>query len=83
MNRIDRLLIQARAAARPDLKLSVAILERNGHSWTSHAHLWDGKHPALLKRATYATLAAAVEYIRTLADEYHYSRDAVIIIDDM
>ena len=85
MKRIDKLIIQAKRIAHPGLELVVAILERDGHSWTAHAHLSDGtgKTPPRIKRATYDTLEPAVEYIRTLADEYPNSRDVVVIIDDV
>lgn len=85
MNRIDKLLIQARRIARPGLELAAAIIEQDGASWTAQAHLSDGtgKHPTAIHRATYATLEAAVEHIRAVAAEYPNSRDVPVIIDDL
>lgn len=85
MNRIDKLLIQAKRAVRPGLELTVALIERNGDSWAAQAHLWDGTpgHTPTIKRATYATLEAAVEHIRAMSLEYPNSRDVPIIIDDL
>lgn len=85
MNRIDRLIIQARAAARGNMELLLSFVRRNGNSWTAEAYLGDGiqGHPPTVKTATYATEGAAVEYIRALAGEYPNSRDVPIIIDDL
>ena len=85
MNRIDKLILQARNAVRPGLELTVALIERNGDSWTAQAHLWDGTlgHTPTIKRATYATLEAAVEHIHTMSMEYPNSKDVPIIIDDL
>lgn len=85
MNRIDKLLIQAKRAARPGLELTVALIERNGDSWTAQVHLWDGVpgHTPTVKRATYATMEAAVEHIRTMSMEYPNSKNVPIIIDDL
>ena len=85
MNRIDKLLIQAKGMARPGLELVAAIIERDGPSWTAQTHLADGtgKHPPTIKRATYATLEAAVEHIRAMSLEYPNSRDVPVIIDDL
>lgn len=85
MNRIDKLIIKAKRIARPGLELVVAIIERDGHSWIAQAHLSDGtgKHPLNIKRATYATLEAAVEHIRAMSLEYPNSKDVPVIIDDL
>lgn len=85
MNRIDKLILQARHIAAPGLELTVAIIEQNGDSWTAQTHLSDGtgKHAPTVKRATYATLEDAVEHIRAVAAEYPNSRDVPIIIDDL
>ena len=85
MNRIDKLLIQAKGMARPGLELVAAIIEQDGHSWTAQTHLADGtgKHPPTIKRATYATLESAVEHIRAMSLEYPNSRDVPVIIDDL
>lgn len=85
MNRIDKLILQARRIVSPGLELVVAIIERDGDSWTSQAHLWDGTpgHTPTIKRAAYAALEDAVEHIRTMAAEYPNSRDVPIIIDDL
>lgn len=85
MNRIDKLIIQARNATRHGLELGVSFVELNGDSWTAQTHLSDGtgKHPPTVKRATYATLEAAVEHIRAVAAEYPNSRNVPIIINDL
>lgn len=86
MNRIDKLILKAREIARPGLELVVAIIEQSGDSWTAQAHLSDGtggKHTPTIKRATYATLEAAVEHIRAMAAEYPNSKDVPVIIDDL
>jgi len=85
MNRIDKLILRAQRAARHGLELSVALIERTGNSWTAQAHLTDGtgNHAPSIKRATWATLERAVEYIRALALEYPNSRDVPLIIDDL
>ena len=85
MNRIDRLIIKARAATRGGMELLPSLVTRCGDSWTAEAYLGDSiqGHPPTVKTATYATEAAAVEYIRALADEYPNSRDVPIIIDDL
>ena len=85
MNRIDRLIIKARAAARHGVELLPSLIEHRGDSWTAAVYLGDGipGHAVTVKRATYATEAAAVAYIRAAAEEYPNSRDVVIIIDDL
>ena len=85
MNRIDRLIIQARAAAHGNMELLPSFVRRNGNSWTAEVYIGDGiqGHSPTVKTATYATEAAAVEYIRALAGEYPNSRDVVIIVDDI
>ena len=40
-------------------------------------------HSHTIKRATYATLEAAVEHIRAISREYPNSRDVPVIIDDL
>lgn len=84
MNRIDKLILKARAAS-PGLELSVALIERDGDSWTAVAHLSDGVqgHAPTIKRATWATLERAVEHIRAMSMEYPNSRDVPVIIDDL
>lgn len=85
MNRIDKLIIQAKRIARPGLELTVALIEQNGDSWTAQAHLSDGVpgHTPTIKRATYATMEAAVEHIHAMSLEYPNSEDVPIIIDDL
>lgn len=85
MNRIDKLILQARNAVRPGPELTVALIERNGDSWAAQAHLLDGTpgHTPTVKRATYATLVTAVEHIRALAEQYPNSKDVPVIIDDL
>lgn len=85
MNRIDKLLILAKAAARGGMELSHALITGSGHSWTAEAFLSDGVpgHAPTTKRATYATEGAAVEYIRAVAKEYPNSKDVPIIVDDV
>ena len=85
MNRIDKLILKARTAVSPGLELSVALIERDGDSWTAVAHLSDGVqgHPPTIKRATWATLERAVEHIREVARDYPNSRDVPVIIDDL
>ena len=85
MNRIDKLILKARAVVSPGLELSVALIERNGDSWTAEAHLSDGVqgHALTIKRATWATLARAVRYIHEVAAEHPNSRDVPVIIDDL
>ena len=85
MNRIDNLIIKARQLAGPGLELTVAIIERDGHSWAALTHLSDGtgRHPPTIHRATYSTLEAAVEHIRAVAREHPNSRDVPVIIDDL
>lgn len=82
MNRIDRLIIKARAAVSPGLELTVALIERSGDSWAAVVHLSDG-HAPTIKRASYATLDRAVEHIHSMAQEYPNSRDVPIIVDDL
>lgn len=85
MNRIDKLILKARAAVSPGLEVSVALIERSGDSWTAEVHLSDGiyGHAPLIKRATWATLDRAVEHVRAVAAEYPNSRDVPVIIDDL
>lgn len=85
MNRIDKLIIKARNATHHGLELVAAIIEQDGHSWTAQTHLAEGmgKHPPTIKRATYATLEAAVEHVHAVAAEYPNSRDVPVIIDDL
>ncbi len=85
MNRIDKLIIQAKRIARPGLELTVALIEQNGDSRTAQAHLSDGVpgHTSTIKRATYATMEAAVEHIHAMSLEYPNSKDVPIIIDDL
>lgn len=85
MNRIDKLLIQAKRAARPGLELTVALIERNSDSWTAQMHLWDGVpgHTPTIKQANYSTMEAAVEHIHALAEQHPNSKDVPIIIDDL
>ena len=85
MNRIDKLILKARAAAVPGLEVSVALIERKGNSWAAQVHLSDGvaNHHPTIKRATWATLERAVEYVHTVAAEHPNSRDVPIIVDDL
>ena len=85
MNRIDRLILKARAAAAPGLELGAALIERDGDSWCAVVHLHDRVqgHAPTIKRATWATLEGAMEYIQTVAEEYPNSRDLAVIIDDL
>ena len=85
MNRIDKLILKARAVASPGLELTTALIERNGDSWTAVVHLSDGVqgHAPTIKRATWATLDEAVEHVRAVAAEYPNSRDVPVIVDDL
>lgn len=85
MNRIDKLILKARAAVSHDLELSHAFVERDGDSWAAVVYLGDGVqgHPPTIKRATWATLERAVEHIRAMSMEYPNSRDVPVIIDDL
>lgn len=85
MNRIDRLVLKARAAVSPGMELIVAMIEHSGDSWAAVVHLSDGVqgHAPAIKRATWATLGAAVDHIRAVAEEYPNSRDVPVIIDDL
>lgn len=85
MNRIDKLILKARAAASPGLELGVALIERQEDSWAAEVHLHDrvSGHTPTIKRATWAALERAVEYVRSLAEEYPNSRDLPVIIDDL
>lgn len=85
MNRIDKLILKARAVVSPGLDLSVALIERDGDSWTAVAHLSDGVpgHAPTIKRTIYNTLEAAVERICATAAEYPNSRDVPVIVDDL
>lgn len=85
MNRIDKLILKAKAAVSPGLELAVALIERNGDSWAAVVHLSDGvqRHAPTTKRATWSTLGAAVEHVRAVAAEYPNSRDVPVIIDDL
>lgn len=85
MNRIDKLILKARAVVSPGLELGVAFVELNGDSWTAVVHLYDGVqgHAPTIRRCTYATQEAAVEHIRAMAQEYPNTQDVPIIIDDV
>lgn len=82
MNRIDKLLIRAREAARGGLELLPSLVIRDGHFWTAEVHLGDG-HAHTVKRATYATEGAAVEHIRAMAERHPNSQDVPIIVIDV
>lgn len=85
MNRIDKLILKARAVVSPGQELAAAIIERDGDSWAAVIHLLDRArvgHPTI-RRATWATLEAAVEHIQAVAEEYPNSRDSPVIIDDL
>lgn len=85
MNRIDKLILEAKAAVFPGLGLSTALIERNGDSWAAVVHLSDGVqgHAPTIKRATWATLGAAMDHIKAMAAEHPNSRDVTIIVDDL
>ena len=85
MNRIDKLILRAQRAAHPNLELTLALIERDGDSWTAEVHLSDRVqgHAPTVKRATWATLERAVEHIRAMSLEYPNSRDVPVIIDDL
>lgn len=85
MNRIDKLILKARAAAAPGLELGAALIERDGDSWAAVVHIHDRTrgHAPTVKRATWATLERALEYIQAVAEEYPNSRDIPVIIDDL
>ncbi len=85
MNRVDKLILKARAAVVPGLEVAVALIERTGDSWATEVHLSDGTpgRPPTIKRATWATLERAVEHIHAMAAEYPNSRDVPIIVDDL
>lgn len=78
MNRIDRLICRAREA-RPVPELAVAIIQRDGASWTAEAQLWDGiqGHAPTVRRVSCAALEAAVAHVRATG------RDVPVIIDDI
>lgn len=85
MNRIDKLILKARAAAAPDLELGAAIIERDGDFWAAVVHIHDRRqgHAPTIKRATWATLERAVEHIQAVAAEYPNTQDVPVIIDDL
>ena len=86
MKHIDRLLIEAKKIAWYSGKeLILAMIERDGDSWTAAAYLWDRvkEHDQTVETTTHATEEAAVEYINTMAEKYPNSRDVTIIIDDI
>lgn len=86
MKQIDRLLIEAKKiAGYRGKELTLAMIERNGDSWTATAHLWDRVqgHIPTLETATHATMGAAVEHIHAIAEKYPNSRDVPIIVDDI
>lgn len=85
MNRIDKLILKARAAAAPDLELGAAFIEQDGDFWAAVVHLHSPAKagPPTIKRATWATLERAVEYVRSVAEEYPNSCDIPVIIDDL
>ncbi len=85
MNRIDKLIFKARAAAASDLELGTALIEQDGDSWAAVIHIHDRtqEHTPTVKRATWTTLERAVEYVRAVAEEYPNSQDVSIIIDDL
>lgn len=86
MKHIDRLLIEAKKIAGYSGKeLILAMIERDGDSWTAAAYLLDRvkEYDQTVETATHATEEAAVEYINTMAEKYPNSRDLTIIIDDL
>ena len=86
MKHIDRLLIEAKKIAGYSGKeLILAMIERDGDSWTAAAYLWDRvkEHDQTVETTTHATEKAAVEYIKALSEKYPNSRDLTIIIDDL
>lgn len=86
MKQVDRLLIEAKKiAGYTGRQLTLAMIERDGTSWTAKAHLQDRVpgHLATVEATTHATQDAAVEYIHTLAEQYPNSRDVAIIVDDV
>lgn len=85
MNRIDKLILKARAATAPGLELGAALIERDGDSWAAVAHFHNRTqgHSPTIKRATWATLERALEYIQAVAEEYPNSKDLPVIIDDL
>lgn len=85
MNRIDKLLIQARDAVRGGLELTHGLITHSGHSWMAEAYLCDGipGHAPTVKRATYAAVGAAVAFIHAVANEYPNSKDVPVIVDDI
>ena len=86
MKQIDRLLIEAKKiAGYRGKELILAMIERDGDSWTAAAYLWDRvkEHDQTVETATHASEEAAVEYINTMAERYPNSRDVTIIIDDI
>ena len=85
MNRIDKLILKARAAAGHGLELGAVLIERDGAAWTAVVHLHDRARvgPPTIKRATWATLERALEHVQAVAEEYPNSRDLPVIIDDL
>lgn len=85
MNRIDKLILKARAVAAPDLELGAAIIERDGDSWAAVVHIHDRTqgHAPTVKRATWTTLERALEYVRAVAETCPNRKDLTVIIDDL
>lgn len=85
MNRIDKLILRARAAEAPGLELGVALIQRDGDSWAAEVHLYAQARvgPPIVKRATWATLERAVEYVQAVAEEYPNRKDIPIIVDNL
>ena len=85
MKRIDRLLLQARSSAPGGMELIAAFIAPSGDSWTAAVHLHDGVpgHQPAIEKATWATMNAAVEHVRAMAEKYPNSRDVPVIIADI
>ncbi len=85
MRRIDQLILRAKEAAAPGLEPGVALIGREGDSWTAVVHLHDRRpgRPSALRRAARATPEGAEAYVRAVAAEYPNSRDLPVIIDDL
>ena len=71
--------------ARGGLELIFAMVIPDGDFWAAEAHLWNGTegHAPTIKRSTWATMDAAVEYIHALEKEYPNTQDVPVIVDDI
>lgn len=87
MQRITRLLIEARALVNPNspLHLSWAMVEPCGAEWLAKAHLWDGEPGSgtAINTSHHADQEAAIGYLHELADRYPPTSDLSILVVDI